>query len=292
MKHTLAAILLISIAVTAQEKISKDPKSHCRRFSKETKLEADLPEGSGLAAWDGKLWAINDSGTPSIFTLDTATAAVTGRYELPLHDRDWEDLAQDSEYFYLCDTGNNMRDVRTLHIYRIGKKSLVAHKPEIDTIAFQWPKIEVMGKKKRINFDCEAVAAIGDSLYLFTKEWRGVRQTRLFSIPKKPGQYTAHYRATMHTRVLVTGASYDEKNQTLALCGYNLTLRPFVFLLRNFDPGDPFRHCVKIAIRRPFRQTEGIATFDGKRFFIVNENFHFLILKTSARLNRLDVGNR
>jgi hypothetical protein len=289
MSPKLLIALFLSGAAMAQQ-VFRDPKSRCWRFSREVKLTGELPEGSGMVAWDGRLWAINDSGAPAIFTLDTATSAVTGRYDLPLRNRDWEDLAQDDDYLYLCDTGNNAREVKTLHIFRIGKKSLLGRSPKIDTLAFDWPKTEVMGKKKRVNFDCEAVAAIGDSLYLFTKEWRHARQTRLFSIPKKPGRYTAHYRASMRTKVLVTGAAYDKTTKTLALCGYNLTLRPFVFIFGDFDPESPLKNCRKIAIRKQLRQTEGIATFDGRRFFIINENFHFWLVSADARLNSLDTG--
>ncbi|AWA30204.1 hypothetical protein HYN48_08985 [Flavobacterium magnum] len=262
-----------------------------KRPLKTFRLEKAIAEGSGMVAWNGQLWTHNDSDTPKLFALDTAGAKIVATYDLPLKNRDWEDLGQDNDYFYLGNFGNNAHRVDTVQIYRIGKNSLLQRKPSIDTIAFTWPETMTDGTPERTNFDCEAMAVVGDSICLFTKEWQHGHRTRVFTLPKTPGKWTAHYRYTLETRILITGASYDEASRQLVLCGYNMLLRPFLLVFPETEGTDFFAGPGrKIKIRRRFRQMEGVATFNGLDYYVINEGFRKFFVHTTPRIYKIRVG--
>lgn len=252
-------------------------------------IDPVINEGSGLCAWNGQLWTHNDSGIAKLFAIDTTSGKITTEYPLPLTmNNDWEDMSQDSLYFYIGDFGNNAGTREKLHIIRIDKASLLVQKPVIDTIAFQWPETITSGQRAKINFDCEAMAVINDSIYLFTKEWRSGRRTRAFSLPAQPGSYTAKYKATLKTRIIITGASYHTAGNKLVLCGYNLQLRPFLLEFTINNTETLFEGKMnRIKIRKRFRQTEGVTTFDGKNYYVINEDFRFLFLHTRQELHNI-----
>ncbi|RZJ36623.1 MAG: T9SS C-terminal target domain-containing protein [Flavobacterium sp.] len=284
MIRPLLFLLLLTIPVLAQ------PHARHKRLKPEKtiKLPKELPEGSGIAAYNGQLWMHNDSGAAKIYSIDAATGKVITAYPLPkTENNDWEDIAQDAKYFFVGDIGNNAGTRDQLNILRIEKQSLLAQKPIIDTISFSWPETEIRGKKQQVNFDCEAMVTAGDSLYLFTKEWKKERCTRVFSIPRLPGKYVAKFKSKIRTRVLVTGAFFDDEHHRLLLIGYNLWLRPYLLDFSQFKGTDFFGgKCVKVKLRIPFRQTEGIATFDGRKWYVVNEDFHFwFLLHSDAELH-------
>jgi hypothetical protein len=252
-------------------------------------ISTAIPEGSGLVAWNGQLWTHNDSGEPLLFAIDPVTGELQTTYVIPgVTNRDWEDLSDDEHYFYLGDIGNNRHKKDTLQILRIEKRSLLEQNPKVDAIAFVWPETWNRSKKEKINFDCEAMAVVNDSIYLFTKEWKKGRRTRMFTLPKVPGTYIAKYHATLKTNVLVTGASYQTETKRLVLCGHNLILRSFLLVFEEGRASDFFSGSIKkIKIRKPFRQTEGVSTFDGKTYYIINEDLRFLFLHTEQELHQL-----
>jgi hypothetical protein len=271
------------------EIISKPKLKHsCIKPLKSILIESHIREGSGLAAWNGKLWTHNDSGKAQLFALDTATGKLLETYDLPLKNRDWEDLSQDQDYFYLGNFGNNAHKADTLQIYRINKESILQKSPLIETISFSWPQTITNGKTEKINFDCEAMVVKGDSICLFTKEWKRGHRTRLFTLPKTPGTWIANYRRTLKTRILVTGASYDENTKQLVLCGYNMILQPFLLVFPETNGTDFFsKPGKKIKIRKRFRQVEGVTTFDGVNYYVINEDFHRLFVRTRQRLQSI-----
>jgi len=277
-------------AEPAPENVSKPKiKRTVIRPNRSVVIDPAINEGSGLCAWNGLLWTHNDSGFAKLFTIDTVGGKITAEYPLPMTiNNDWEDMSQDSTYFYIGDFGNNAGTREKLHIIRVNKASLLAQQPVIDTIAFQWPETITSGQRAKINFDCEAMAVIKDSIYLFTKEWKHGRRTRAFSLPTQPGSYTAKYKATLKTRMLITGASYHAAGNKLVLCGYNLLLRPFLMEFIMDDTQDLFAgKMTRIKVKKRFRQTEGVTTFDGHNYYIINEDFRFLFLHTQQELHSI-----
>ncbi len=291
---TLFALCCTFVAVSQnvfKETIYKPKlKRSCIKPTYSVELDEHIPEGSGLVIWNGLLWTHNDSGKPTLFALDTIEGKIVSQYDLPnVKNTDWEELSQDSTYFYLGDFGNNLGKREELQIIRIEKSSLLQNNPSIDFIRFTWPETRTKGKNQKINFNCEAMIIMGDSIFLFTKERKYGRRSRVFSLPSKPGNYTAQYKSTLKTNILITGANYNENQRKLVLCGYNLKLRPFLLIFPDVNGTDFFqKQAKKIRVRKYMRQVEGIASYDGNRYFIINENFRFWFLNTKQQLHILD----
>lgn len=257
--------------------------------TKKISLENKIPEGSGLIVWNGNLWTHNDSGEPSLFSLDTLTGRILKEYKLNgIKNNDWEDLSQDENYFYIGDFGNNTNTKNIVNIHKINKQELLNGNPNIESITFSWPEIIKKQKIKKSNFDCEAMVVIGDSIYIFTKEWKKNHCTQIFSLPKKAGFYSANYCTTLKTNVLVTGANYNDSKKKLVLCGYNIIAKPRLLVFSDVDSSNLFgKRAIKFKTKKlAFTQMEGIGSFDGTNYFAINENFDFLFIHTSQALHK------
>jgi hypothetical protein len=260
---------------------------------KEMRLDNEIPEGSGLVAWSGMLWTHNDSGKPRIFALDSVDGAVVKTFDLPnVKNEDWEELTQDKHFLYLGNFGNNLGKKEHLQIYRISKEALLKDKIELDSITFEWPIVlDDLGDKKKINFDCEAMIVLHDSLFLFTKEWKERRCSRIFKIPAIAGNYTAEYVATIKTRLLITGANYFAENNRLVLCGYSLLLKPRLLTFSLPESGNlkEMEKGLKIRIRKRFKQIEGITTFDGTNYYLISEATDLHLWKNKPMIYQIKI---
>lgn len=270
----LYLFLLIPVLCFAQAGGRQKMQKRCLKPSKSVELEAKVPEGSGLTFWNDRLWTHNDSGRGSqLFSIDTATAKITEVYELSsIRNKDWEDISQDSLYFYIADTGNNFHLRERLQIYRVNKRSLLQNRPVIDSIVFRWPdEATPGGNSKKRNYNCEALVVTADSIYLFTKE---KKRTAAYSVPKFPGEYVARFKAAFKTRIRITGACFSPAKKRLVLCGYNKFLQTFLLDFSGFEGTEFFSaKATRIRIRKHFRQTEGVTTFNGADYYLINEHF-------------------
>ncbi len=72
--------------------------------------------------------------------IDPASGQITNKFPLgEMENTDWEDIAQDENYIYLGDIGNNSGNRKDLHILRISKNSILKDTPKIDIISFSYP---------------------------------------------------------------------------------------------------------------------------------------------------------
>jgi len=241
-----------------------------------TNLKGSLTETSGLIAFDNLFWTHNDNKDKSIYGL-TNLGLIQKKISLEkVINTDWEDISQDSTYLYIGDFGNNFEGNRTdLHILRIEKKSFLSNTPVIDTISFSYSKQTNFAKKKsnKTDFDCEAFVVSQDSIYLFTKQWNQ-NKTSVYVLPKKPGKQVAKLKETLNVKALITGATLLASGKGIVLCGYSRMLQPFLYLLNDYKNNDfSTGNQRKIRLSLPFHQIEGIATFDGKLFYLTNESF-------------------
>lgn len=256
-------------------------------------LSDTLVETSGLVYFDQQLWTHNDDRDIHIYALDTI-GKITNKYPLKgVKNNDWEEISQDSAYFYMGNFGNNVSGIRKdLHILRIEKMSLKANNPQIDTIAFAYSNQTDFTRKKAntTDFDCEALIVSKDSIYLFTKQWSS-KKTTLYSIPKIPGNYTAQFIADLDVNGLITGATYVEEKKLIALCGYSKNLKPFLYLLYDYGNQNFFSgNKRKINLSLPYHQVEGIATANGLQFYISNEHFRVKpIINTPQQLHYINL---
>ena len=257
-------------------------------------LEDALVETSGLIYWKNKLWTHNDNTDTNLYALDTLTGDILETYELTgVNNKDWEEISQDDEFIYVGDFGNNVNgNRRDLKIYKVDKSSLLNNSPVIETINFSYEdQNDFSGSgANQTDFDCEAFIVSSDHIYLFTKQWVS-NQTKVYSLPKVAGTYTATLEDTYNVQGLITGATYLESKNLIALSGYSNVLEPFVYLLYDFNEDDFFRgNKRKIIVSLPFHQVEGIATKDGLKYYISNERFvRPPVANNAEKLHTLDL---
>jgi hypothetical protein len=257
------------------------------------KLSEALKETSGLVYHDSLLWTVNDDKDTTLYGIDK-----TGQIqkEVKLHtviNSDWEEISQDSSYFYIGDFGNNYYGNREdLHILRVEKESLFLDSPKIDTISFSFSNQLEYAKAQpnTTNFDCEAFIVTRDSIYLFSKQWEK-EETSVYVLPKTPGNYIAELKTTYNVKGLITGATYLEDKKILVLSGYSHYLSPFVYLLYDYKDNDFFSgNKRKLNLELGFHQIEGIATQDGLHYYLTNEQFiKKPFLNIPQKINEIDL---
>jgi hypothetical protein len=241
-------------------------------------LSSTLNENSGLILWDNELWTHLDGGNPTdLYNIDISDLNNFSTTNLSsLSNIDWEDIAQDEDYIYLGDFGNNANGNRTnLKIYRIEKNSIELGSPMIEEINFSYAdQVDFTPQGgNNTDFDCEAMIVTDNNIFLFTKEWVS-QETTMYSLPKTPGTYSAVNEGSYDVNGLITGATYVDNKQVAVLSGYSNTLQPFIFLLYDFTGVDFFNgNKRKIGLNLAFHQVEGIASQDGLNYFISNEFF-------------------
>lgn len=240
-------------------------------------LPSEVHETSGLILTDNALYTHNDNTDVSLYKLDSISGAVLQTYPVTgAANQDWEEIAQDAEYFYIGDFGNNVSGNRTnLNILKVNKLSLVGGSVQIETINFSYSnQIDFTSKNNNsTDFDCEAMVVSQDSIYLFTKQWLS-KKTSVYKLPKTPGNHIAKLKATYDVNGLITGAIYLEDKKLIVLCGYSSFVMPFVYLLYDFKGHDFFSgNKRKVGMSgMGFHQTEGIATTNGLSYFVSNEH--------------------
>ena len=235
-----------------------------------------VKETSGLLLYDTLLWTHNDDNDTALYAVDTVGNIKKKIVLQNVKNTDWEEISQDSSYFYIGDFGNNVSGNRKdLHILRIEKKSLYSNIQKIDSISFSYSNQTDFSavKSNTTNFDCEAFIVTQDRIYLFTKEWSS-QKTSVYSLAKTAGKHIAQYQETINTKGLITGATYVPDRKNIVLCGYSKSLSPFIYLLYDFqDTLFSTANKRKIKLQLPFHQVEGIATKDGIHYYISNESF-------------------
>jgi hypothetical protein len=247
-----------------------------------TNLDDLVSETSGLLIYNNKVWTHNDSGCePKLYQIDTITGAIL--YEktiLNASNTDWEDICHDDNYAYIGDFGNNNGTRNDLKIYRISLSDLdnnLLTSIEPDIIYFSYnPEIyPETNKDNDTDFDCEALIAKGDSLYLFSKNWIN-KKCYLYSLPKIPGSYITYRLDSLDTQGLVCGADYNSETNTVSLIGYvyGIPAPSFIYLLSDFENNDFFGgNNLRYELNMSGYQTESIVFRDINRLWITNENF-------------------
>lgn len=256
-------------------------------------LDAKLVETSGLIHWNNRLWTHNDDTDTNLYALDTVNGAILETYPLSnITNTDWEEIAQDENFIYVGDFGNNASGNRTdLNIIRIDKNSLLANHPKTDYIKFKYEDQEDFSHQlsNSTDFDCEAFVVTQDSIFLFTKQWKH-KQTIIYTLPKTPGEYIAQKNTAYNVKGLVTGATYLDDKKILALCGYTQKGRPFVNLFYDFKKNDFFSaNKRKIKLKPSFSQIEGISTHDGLHYYLTNEHLKFVLIDNPQKMHVLDL---
>lgn len=265
-----------------------------RPFSS-VEMAKEASSHSGLLYWQGLLWACNDNHSQNLHVINL-TGSLHSEYGTGiLMNIDWEELAEDDQYLYIGDFGNNAGGNRRMFVvYKIEKLSLLYRAPKVDEIHFEIPDYEPAKQPElnKTNFDFEAMLVFGDSLYLFSKEWQA-QQTTIYSIPKKAGQYQAFKQRQFATTGMITGACWSSDQRSVVLCGYDMGMQPFLFLLENFKNADFFGGTVKrINLDMPFHQVEAICASNQEGVYYFTNQYLNLgggSMVVPAQLHQIDL---
>jgi len=292
-KHALfAALNLVSGYVVAQKGCTDPYAQNYNPAAKESdgsciyaptrvypvlkgKMNSAITESSGVVYTSDKLWTHNDSGNPpNIFSIDTATGKTLQTVFIDNYpNTDWEDITADGSYIYVEDAGNNNGTRKDLKILKVKKADIgngsVVH-VNAEAISFSYNDQTSFVSSNINNFDCESVISIRDSLYIFTKD-RGDSNTRVYHLPKTPGNYNISPIMSFHARGLVTGADYDSVKKELVLIGYEKNhVNSFIWIFNNFNNDSFFtgnKRLIEIGSGGIW-QTEGICYNGSGKFFI------------------------
>lgn len=246
-----------------------------------TELPEQLPEISGLllTPYNTAIGHNDRGGKPRLYEFNMKTGKKIRTIVIEnAKNKDWEDITSDAEYIYVGDFGNNRGRREKLKIYRIEwpKKGTERITVQAEKIRFTYADQTDFEKRKKHNYDCEAVISLGDSLYLFTKN-REDGYTNVCALPKSPGQYVAKVTQRFDTDGLVTGADLFNKGKEkiLSLIGYHkenkTTYKPFIWTFTGFDNADYFSGTTMRVDLPMYIQTEGIAFLNAKKVLFTNE---------------------
>lgn len=249
------------------------------------RLPEETRESSGLLLRGGVLITHNDSGNePVLYELDTVSLQVLRRVRvLGVSNTDWEDLAEDDQYLYIGDIGNNLGMRQDLKVLRIAKSEYDQNDAvHAEVIAYQYEDQTDYSDNGNSDWDAEALVSYGDSLLLFTKQWKS-GGTVVYSLPKAPGTYRARRIAESPVRGLITGASPASGREGLALLGYSAQLQPFTVYVPSTAPIFAFPEGTeKQMLDIGFGQTEGISAAPGNRYFVSSESYSNAFLNLPA----------
>ncbi|MCG8415322.1 MAG: hypothetical protein MI746_13970 [Pseudomonadales bacterium] len=189
-----------------------------------------IDESSGLAKRGNFYWTINDSGNAAeVYQLDEDGSLVSTTTITNAENVDWESLAQDDQYLYIADTGNNFNSRDQLTIYKVAWNELESGSATAEVISFSYGDY-VAGNPGAHNFDSEGLAVRGDELWLFTKN-RGDGNTNLYRIPKVPGNYSPMPSQSLVVDSLVTAADiHPETSDLLLVSNQRRAFSPLKFI--------------------------------------------------------------
>ena len=212
-----------------------------------TNLADELEELSGMISYQNRIFGLADSGNDAaIFEFDTITGAIIHTKELiGTENIDWESMTIDDAFVYVGDTGNNKNGNRTdLVIYRfpIGDLDVDGDIPanHIERLYYHYENQTNFTElpKNSTRFDCESIVSLGDSIYLFTKDWKKFI-TRSYSIPKIPGNHTAILHDSLAVNGIITDAT-TSGDTIVILLGSSLFGNSFLEILHDYKGHDVF----------------------------------------------------
>lgn len=243
-----------------------------------TTLDAGVDETSGLLFHNNMLWTHNDAGHAALLhQIGIADGSILRTIAITnAQNVDWEDLASDGSYIYIGDVGNNNGDRTDLKILRFPITQLddpTVTEVEVEVIGFSYEdQTSFEPASNANNWDCEALIAKDDSLFLFTKNWVD-QQTRIYALPAEPGTHSAQLRGSYDVQGMVTGASYSQMNNSIVLIGYtNGLFVPFLCTLSGFTGNSFFSGNVdRGSLSLSFVQTEGVEWNGAEEFYLSNE---------------------
>ena len=286
MKHYLLFLLSITFGCSANLLSAQD-------LNFNTFLTSTIIESSGLIYLDGKIITHTDSGgEAALYEIDSLTGNIVRTVYLNnATNVDWEDICFDQDYIYIGDFGNNRGSRTNLKVYRLSISEYLSTSNDtvsVDTINFSYNnQVDFTPGSNNTNFDAEAMISIGNSLYIFSKNWLS-NTCDIYSLSKTPGNYSLSKIDSFNSQGLITGADYNTSNNSILLCGYGPPI-PFIIKLSNFSNGLfsnglIHRSVVQVSSGSSV-QLEAVTHKEAERYFLTSETS---VLGTASLFN-LDV---
>ncbi len=186
-------------------------------------MTSEVSKTSGLIDVEGRLFTHNDSGDPYLYEINATTGliertiTVTGATNVA-----WEDIADGDDYVYIGDIGNPNGTRDDLKIYKISKTDLLDNNiVNAQEISFAYAdQISFNTGTNNSPYDAQALIVYNGALYIFTKNWDEYT-TQVYEIPVTPGYYSVSEVTNYSFEVMITAASVDKINNSVALLGYS-----------------------------------------------------------------------
>ena len=254
---------------------------HAFVFSQEDAQElGNLPdavsETSGLLFHNGMLITHNDSGNmPQLFEIDTVSLEITRTITISnVENVDWEDLAQDADYIYIGDFGNNVGTRTDLAVYRIRKEDYDGSDAvQAERLDFSYEDQTDFTDSGNSDWDAEAFFVLNNDLIILTKQWKS-NGTVVYSIPKTPGTHVAQRIEEFNSNGLLTGATYNPLSEVLFIIGYSSTLGSFTIRADKPTNAAIFGATPeRISFGGGLAQIEGITYVDRNTYLVSSEFF-------------------
>ncbi len=186
-------------------------------------IDNEVANTSGLIDIDGRLFTHNDSGDATIYEINATTGFVERRITINgALNTAWEDIAYDDTYVYIADIGNPTGSRSELQIYKVLKDDLLNY-TNVDSQKISFSYLDQVSYTYGTNttpYDAEALIVYNNELYIFTKNWEDYT-TRVYNIPNTLGFHSVSQIADYYFEVMITGATVDKINNSIALVGYS-----------------------------------------------------------------------
>jgi hypothetical protein len=251
--------------------------SNAQQFTLVTALDPIVNETSGLLFLNNTLITHNDSETTNqLFEIDTSTGSVVRTVTISnATNVDWEDITHDDTYIYIGDFGNFQGNRTNLKVYRIAIADYFANTSvTADIINFSYSdQNDFTTSPLATNFDAEGLIHFEDMLYVFSKNWLDGK-TNIYALPKTPGIHSISIIDSVSAQGLITGATHNTLNNTIALTGYDSN-GAFLIQLSGFNSGLFSNGTVtKTSIGVPTSysiQVEAITPINADEYYISSE---------------------
>lgn len=225
-----------------------------------------VPESSGLAlsGESGSFYTHGDDGNkPILYKVDDKGKLLE---EIPIQTKsqDWESITRDgSGNIYIGDVGNNNNSRQNLVIHRVRPEA----PNQVAEIKLRYPDQKAFPpSKKERNFDCEATLWHDGQIYLFTKDRALESTSKVYTVPDKPGSYTAKLLTKLAIPGQVTDAALSPDGRRLVLLA-----RQEMFVLEGANLAEILKATPERISLAGAGQTEGAVFTDNNTLYISSE---------------------
>lgn len=222
-----------------------------------------INESSGLIVLNDTLYSHNDSGgLPYLYRFSKSGQLYDSVEVKPAKNVDWEEISKDEKgNIFIGDFGNNYNERHDLCIYRVDTSKQVSKINFSYSNQTEFPPI----KKRKKNFDCEAMLAFQGKIVLFSKSKTAKKElVYLLNPNENTSSLKPWFYFKLHERV--TSATKISENR-IAIVSYGKLIICKLPELTDSKPTIQIISCKKL----PFaRQCEAIA-YDSGNLYISNE---------------------